>query len=103
MRTLELTVYLTLLLLILLFLGRAHDRIVINALCDNPEGRGFETQWDSWILSIYLNLPATLGPGIYSACNRNEYQKQKRKILFGSRAWPVHEADNLRTIFGPIV
>jgi hypothetical protein len=27
--------------------------------------------------SIYLILPATLDPRIYSACNRNEYQKQK--------------------------
>jgi hypothetical protein len=28
-------------------------------------------------LSIYLILPATLGPGVYSALNRNEYQKQR--------------------------
>jgi hypothetical protein len=28
-------------------------------------------------LSIYLILPAALGPGVYSASNRNEYQKQK--------------------------
>jgi hypothetical protein len=26
--------------------------------------------------SIYLSLPATLGPGVYSASNRTEYQKQ---------------------------
>jgi hypothetical protein len=25
--------------------------------------------------SIYLILPAALGPGVYSASNRNEYQK----------------------------
>jgi hypothetical protein len=25
--------------------------------------------------SIYLILPATLGPGVYSASNRNKYQK----------------------------
>jgi hypothetical protein len=29
------------------------------------------------IFSIYLSLPAALGPGVYSASNRNEYQKQK--------------------------
>jgi hypothetical protein len=29
--------------------------------------------------SIYLILPATLGPRVYSACNRNEYQKQRNK------------------------
>jgi hypothetical protein len=27
--------------------------------------------------SIYLILPAALGPGVYSASNRNEYQKKK--------------------------
>jgi hypothetical protein len=27
--------------------------------------------------STWLILPAALGPGIYSASNRNEYQKQK--------------------------
>jgi hypothetical protein len=29
------------------------------------------------ILSIYLNLQAELGTGVYSASNINEYQKQK--------------------------
>jgi hypothetical protein len=29
---------------------------------------------------IYLILPATLGPGVYSASNRNEYQKQKDNV-----------------------
>jgi hypothetical protein len=27
--------------------------------------------------SIYLIVPASLGPGLYSASNRHEYQKQK--------------------------
>jgi hypothetical protein len=31
-------------------------------------------------LSIYLILPAALDPGIDSASNRNEYQKQKNKV-----------------------
>jgi hypothetical protein len=31
--------------------------------------------------SIYLILPAELGPGVYSASNRNEYQKQEKKFL----------------------
>jgi hypothetical protein len=30
--------------------------------------------------SIYLILPAALGPGVYSASNRNEYQKQKNYV-----------------------
>jgi hypothetical protein len=29
---------------------------------------------------IYLNLLAALGPGVYSASNRNEYQKQKNDV-----------------------
>jgi hypothetical protein len=32
------------------------------------------------IFSIYLILQAALGPGVYSACNRNEYQKQKSSV-----------------------
>jgi hypothetical protein len=28
--------------------------------------------------SIYLILPVAQGPGVYSASNRNEYQKQKK-------------------------
>jgi hypothetical protein len=30
--------------------------------------------------SIYLILPAALGPGAYSASNMNEYQKQKNNV-----------------------
>jgi hypothetical protein len=30
--------------------------------------------------SIYLILPAALGPGVYLASNRNEYQEQKNNI-----------------------
>jgi hypothetical protein len=30
--------------------------------------------------SLYLILPAALIPGVYSASNRNEYQKQKKNV-----------------------
>jgi hypothetical protein len=30
--------------------------------------------------SIYLILHAALGPGVYSARNRNEYQRQKNNV-----------------------
>jgi hypothetical protein len=30
--------------------------------------------------SIYLILPAALGPGVHSASNRNEYQKQRKNV-----------------------
>jgi hypothetical protein len=32
------------------------------------------------ISSIYLILPAALGHGVYSASNKNEYQKQKNNV-----------------------
>jgi hypothetical protein len=32
---------------------------------------------------ITFCLPAALGPGVYSASNRNEYQKQKNKNVCG--------------------
>jgi hypothetical protein len=37
----------------------------------------FKTRWGELIYSIYLILPAALGPGGYPASDRNEYQKQK--------------------------
>jgi hypothetical protein len=30
--------------------------------------------------SVYLILPDTVGPGAYSASNRNEYQEQKNNV-----------------------
>jgi hypothetical protein len=33
-----------------------------------------------FLLSTYLILPAALSPGVYSASNRNEYQKQKSNV-----------------------
>jgi hypothetical protein len=30
--------------------------------------------------SIYLIFPASLGPGVYSASNRNEYRKQRNNV-----------------------
>jgi hypothetical protein len=29
---------------------------------------------------IYLIFSATIGPGVYSASNKNEYQKQKNNV-----------------------
>jgi hypothetical protein len=37
----------------------------------------------SQIFSIGLILLTALGPGVYSVSNRNEYQKQKRKMFLG--------------------
>jgi hypothetical protein len=52
-----------------------------------------------WIFSIYLILPATLGPEVLSASNGNEYQKQKNNNVLGSKVRPVCRADNLTAIF----
>jgi hypothetical protein len=35
----------------------------------------FETKQGEWMFSICLILPAALDRGVYSASNRNEYQK----------------------------
>jgi hypothetical protein len=50
---------------------------------------------------IYPILPAALGPGVYSASDRNEYQKQK--LFLESKARPVRRADNLTAICELIV
>jgi hypothetical protein len=52
-------------------------------------GRGFDSRWGHLIFSNYLILAAALGPGVYSASNRNEYQKQKKcfwRVERGRRA-----------------
>jgi hypothetical protein len=52
--------------------------------------------------SIYLILPAALDPGVYSASNRNEYQKHTIMFL-GVKARSVRRADNHTTICEPNV
>jgi hypothetical protein len=54
--------------------------VVVKAPCHTPEGRGFETRRGVYIFSIYLILPAALGPRVYLASNRNEYQKRKNNV-----------------------
>jgi hypothetical protein len=58
----------------------ALSSVVFKALFYKPEGRDLETRWDEWNFSIYLIPPAALGPVIYSASNRIEYQKYKNDI-----------------------
>jgi hypothetical protein len=61
--------------------------IYLEPLCYKPGARGFETRWGEFFLffSIYLVLPSALGPGIYSASNRNEDRKQKNSA-FGDQS-----------------
>jgi hypothetical protein len=50
-------------------------------------------------LYIYIILSAALGPGVYSASNRNEYRKYKKNIFLGSKVWQIRRADNLTAIY----
>jgi hypothetical protein len=56
---------------------RARGSAVAEALSYKSEGSGFQNRLCSRILSIYLILPASLGPGVYSDSNRNEYWRQE--------------------------
>jgi hypothetical protein len=58
----------------------ARGSVIVKALCYKREGRVFETQWGELIFSSYLILPVTLGPGVHSASNRSEYQKQRNNV-----------------------
>jgi hypothetical protein len=55
-----------------------------------------ETRWGG------QSLPAALGPGVYSASNRNEYQRHKR-CFWGVERRPVRRTDNLTAICEPPV
>jgi hypothetical protein len=43
----------------------------------------FETLRGKLIFTIYLILPAAVGPRVYSASNRNEYQKHNNINVSG--------------------
>jgi hypothetical protein len=54
--------------------------VVDKALCYKPEVAGLRPDEVNELFSIYLILPASLGPGVHSAANRNEYQKQTNNV-----------------------
>jgi hypothetical protein len=43
----------------------------------SPDVAGSSPDEVKGFFSIHLILPSALGPGVYSASNRNEYYKQK--------------------------
>jgi hypothetical protein len=52
---------------------------VDEALCYKPKVAGSRPdEMNEFFFSIYLILLVALGPEVYSAPNRNEYQKQKK-------------------------
>jgi hypothetical protein len=65
-----------LLISLLAFGGRS----VVKALLLKPECCRLKTRGGELIFLIYLILPAALGPGVYSASNRNKYQEQKNNV-----------------------
>jgi hypothetical protein len=52
---------------------------MVKVLCYKPEGRGFETRRVE-ILNLPKPSSRTRPWGVYSASNRNEYQKQKNDV-----------------------
>jgi hypothetical protein len=53
---------------------------MVKELFYKAGGLGFKTQRSESSSSIYIILPAAPGPGVYTASNRNDYQKQKNNI-----------------------
>jgi hypothetical protein len=51
----------------------------------------------------YLIHPTALGPGVYSAYNRNEYQRKIKVMSLGTGERPECEADNPTAICEPSV
>jgi len=48
---------------------------VAQALRYTLEGRGFDSRWCHWNSSLTWSFRPHYGPGIDSACSRNEYQE----------------------------
>jgi hypothetical protein len=72
---------------------------VVKSLCYKPKGREFETHCSELILSIYLILPAELGPAVYSETSTRRIQV----TFLGSKARPVRRTDNRASICEPII
>jgi len=48
---------------------------LVEALRYKSEGRGFDSRWYHWIISLTQSFRLHYGPGVDSASNRNEYQE----------------------------
>jgi hypothetical protein len=59
--------------------GLVRLRRVATCIAKKQVGK-FETRQGEWIFLIYLIFPAALDPQIYSASNRNEYQKHTNNV-----------------------
>ena len=48
---------------------------LVESLRYRHEGHGFDSLWCYWNCSLKLSFRPHCGPGVDSACNRNEYQE----------------------------
>jgi hypothetical protein len=48
--------------------------VEVKALRYKPAGRGFDSRCCHWNFSVTYSFRSHYGPGVDSACNRNEYQ-----------------------------
>jgi len=48
---------------------------LVEELHYKPEGRGFDSRWCHWNVSLTQSFRPHYGPGVNSASNRNEYQE----------------------------
>jgi len=73
----------------------------VETLFYKPEGRGFDFRWCHWKFSLTYTFRPHYGPGVYSASNRNEYQKYfvgvKGSRCLGLKTLPHSCADCLET------
>jgi hypothetical protein len=54
--------------------------LVVKSLCLQARRSRVQDPMRWMHFSVYLILPVEIGPGLYSAHNRNEYQKQKNNV-----------------------
>ena len=47
----------------------------VETLRYKSEGRGFDSRWYHWNFSLTQFFRPHCGPGVDSACNRNEYEE----------------------------
>jgi hypothetical protein len=60
--------------------GGARGSVVVKAYATSRKAAGLRPDKMNVFFSIYLILSVTLGPAVYSASNRNKYQKQKNNF-----------------------
>ena len=55
--------------------SRHEVALLVETLCYNSEGRGFDSRWCHWNFSLIKSFRPHYCPEVDSASNRNEYQE----------------------------